>query len=129
MPLPHDLISVVIAASRGSASRSEGGPDRCGRGATFAAVAAARITPPLNGLVSISGVRQYDGYDAEQAMRNLLVPTMFVAADQDRNTYLDARTLFDAMPAKGVLLEVAGEQRARKAMSITASASVSTPNS
>ena len=72
-------------------------------GATFAAVAAARIAPPVNGLVSISGVRQYNGYDAEQALRNLLVPTMFVAADQDRNTYLDARTLFDAMPAKGVL--------------------------
>ncbi|GAA4263870.1 hypothetical protein GCM10022255_112330 [Dactylosporangium darangshiense] len=72
-------------------------------GATFAAVAAAQITPRVNGLVSISGVRQYGGYDAEPAMRNLLVPALFVAAEQDRNTYLDARTLFDAMPTKGVL--------------------------
>jgi pimeloyl-ACP methyl ester carboxylesterase len=71
-------------------------------GATFAAVAAARITPPVNGLVSLSGPRDYGGLDAEQAVHGLLVPAMFIAAELDDAARDDAKALFDAMPTRGV---------------------------
>jgi pimeloyl-ACP methyl ester carboxylesterase len=72
-------------------------------GATTAMVAAARITPPVDGLVSLSGARHYGGLDAEQAAHGLLVPAMFIAADGDADGRGDARALFDAMPTKGVI--------------------------
>jgi pimeloyl-ACP methyl ester carboxylesterase len=75
-------------------------------GATFAAVAAGRITPPVNGLVSLSGVRRYGGLDAEQAVHGLLVPAMFIAAEIDDAAREDAQALFDAMPTRGVAHEL-----------------------
>ena len=72
-------------------------------GATLAMVAAARINPPVAGLVSLSGHRLYGGLNAEQALNGLLVPAMFVAAELPDGDVEEAQALFDAMPAKGVL--------------------------
>jgi pimeloyl-ACP methyl ester carboxylesterase len=72
-------------------------------GATIATVAAARITPPVSGLVSLSAMRQWGGLDAEQAVPGLLVPAMFIAGDLDATARDDATALFDAMPIRGVL--------------------------
>jgi pimeloyl-ACP methyl ester carboxylesterase len=52
-------------------------------GATAALVAAARIRPPVSGVVSLSGPAAFGTVNAWRAMPRLRVPVLFVAADDE----------------------------------------------
>jgi pimeloyl-ACP methyl ester carboxylesterase len=75
-------------------------------GGTAVLVAAARIRPAVNGVLSLSGPARYNGLDAVQAVRRSRVPVRFVADRRDGAFADDARTLERAAAAKdkGILL-------------------------
>jgi pimeloyl-ACP methyl ester carboxylesterase len=70
-------------------------------GGIAAVVAAPRLRPPVQGVVSVSGPAAIEGQlDARPAAPRLRVPTLFVAAEQDQSPPYDfaaeARELHDA---------------------------------
>jgi pimeloyl-ACP methyl ester carboxylesterase len=67
-------------------------------GGTAAIAAAAEITPPVAGVVSLSGPEEYQGADAATAAAKLRVPVLFVAAEDDPPFDDAARTLYKAVP-------------------------------
>jgi len=66
------------------------------RGATAAVVAAATVTPPVAGVVSVSAPAVFDGEDARAAAARLKVPSLYLAAASDPGYPDAARSLYDA---------------------------------
>jgi pimeloyl-ACP methyl ester carboxylesterase len=64
-------------------------------GGTAVLSAAARIRPPVAGVVSLSGPSTFGGVDAMAAMRRLRVPVLLVAAADDHPFLEQARELRD----------------------------------
>jgi pimeloyl-ACP methyl ester carboxylesterase len=78
-------------------------------GGTAVLTAAARITPAVNGTVSLSAPARYRGLDAIRAVRRSRVPVRFFAARRDVRFADDARMLMKASKAKDkAILIVAG---------------------
>ena len=75
-------------------------------GGTAVLVAASRIRPAVDGVLSLSGPARYSGMDAVQAVRRSKVPVRFLADTKDGAFATDARTLEQAAVAKdkGILL-------------------------
>jgi len=75
-------------------------------GGTAVLVAASRIRPAVDGVLSLSGPARFSGMDAVQAVRRSRVPVRFVADRNDGAFATDARTLERAAVArdKGILL-------------------------
>jgi pimeloyl-ACP methyl ester carboxylesterase len=69
-------------------------------GGTAAIAAAARITPPVAGVVSLSGPEDYQGTDAAAAAARLRMPVLFVAAEDDPPFDDAARALYKAVPGR-----------------------------
>jgi pimeloyl-ACP methyl ester carboxylesterase len=69
-------------------------------GATSVLVAAASITPAVDGVVSLSAPARYYALDALRAVKRSRVPVRFVVGTQDTPFALDARTLMRAAVAK-----------------------------
>ncbi|MBB5873942.1 pimeloyl-ACP methyl ester carboxylesterase [Allocatelliglobosispora scoriae] len=63
--------------------------------------AAAAITPPVDGVVSVSGAPTWTGIDPLAAAGKLAVPALFLCAKGDA-AFADAATAFDAAVPKGV---------------------------
>jgi dienelactone hydrolase len=78
-------------------------------GGTAVLVAAARIRPPVAGVVSVSGAADFGDMDARAAVARLRVPALFMAAREDRPFPADARGLYRATATSDKrLLVVAG---------------------
>jgi pimeloyl-ACP methyl ester carboxylesterase len=78
-------------------------------GGTAALVAAARIRPPVAGVVSVSGAADFGDMDARTSMARLRVPALFMAAREDRPFPAAARGLYQAAATSDKrLLVVAG---------------------
>ncbi len=75
-------------------------------GATAVLVGAAAIQPAVDGVVSLSAPAHFSSVDAEEAVRRLAVPMLFVAGDQDDPFDDDAQTLFSASVAREKQLEL-----------------------
>jgi pimeloyl-ACP methyl ester carboxylesterase len=67
-------------------------------GGTAVIAAAAEITPPVAGVVSLSGPEEYQGTDAAAAAPKLRMPVLFVAAEDDPPFDDAARALYQAVP-------------------------------
>ncbi|HZQ64672.1 MAG TPA: alpha/beta fold hydrolase [Gaiellaceae bacterium] len=78
-------------------------------GGTAVLVAAASITPAVDGVVSLSGPARYRGLDALRAVRTLRVPVRFAVARADRPFAADAVALLKATATKDkAIYRVAG---------------------
>jgi esterase/lipase len=69
-------------------------------------VAAADLTPPVSGVVSLSGPRSFVLLDAEKAVRRMQVPVLFAAAEFDDPFQVDARALYEAAASSEKRLEI-----------------------
>lgn len=69
-------------------------------GATAVLVAASKIVPSVDGVVSLSAPSRYNGLDAVRAVRRSSVPVRFVVAKADRSFASDAQALMRAAAAK-----------------------------
>jgi pimeloyl-ACP methyl ester carboxylesterase len=88
-------------------------------GATAVLTAAARITPVVKGVVSLSGPAQYRGLNALSAVRRSRVPVRFLAARRDTRFASDARTLMKASKAKDkALMLVAGARHGSSVLDV-----------
>lgn len=67
-------------------------------GATMSVVAAAAITPPLQGVVAVSPPLTFDGVDAERAAPHLGSPALFIAGESDGDYDVYAEELSEATP-------------------------------
>ncbi len=67
-------------------------------GATAVLTAAPQFGDTLAGVISLSGPSSYGSLDAEEAVAQLRVPMLFVAADGDGRFPQDALYLFRAAP-------------------------------
>jgi pimeloyl-ACP methyl ester carboxylesterase len=65
-------------------------------GGTASLVAATEIEPPVDAVVALSAPREFTGLDADRAVRELDVPTLFVAGKDEVPFAADARALFRA---------------------------------
>jgi Dienelactone hydrolase family len=65
-------------------------------GGTAVLVAAARIRPPVAGVVSLSGAAVFAGMDARAAVARFRVPALFIAARRDGPFAAAARGLYEA---------------------------------
>jgi pimeloyl-ACP methyl ester carboxylesterase len=65
-------------------------------GGTAVLAAAARISPPVAGVVSLSGPATFEGLDARAAVAGLRVPVLLVASADDHPFVDDARALYRA---------------------------------
>ncbi len=61
--------------------------------------AAARLEPPVQGVISLSAPQSWVRIDGLAAARQLRVPALFVAAEEDGDFDLDAQALYDAAAA------------------------------
>jgi len=79
-------------------------------GGTAVLVAASRIHPSVDGVVSLSGPARYSGLDALAAVKRSHVPVRFLADRKDASFALDAQRLYRAAAAKdkGIRLFAAG---------------------
>jgi len=75
-------------------------------GGTAAIEAAAEITPPVAGVVSLSGPEEYQGADAATAAPKLRVPVLFIAAADDPPFADAARALYKTVPGRDKKLVV-----------------------
>jgi len=69
-------------------------------GGTAVLDAAARVQPPVAGVVGISAPENFQGADAYGAVRALTVPVLFVAARYDEEYARYAQALYDACTSK-----------------------------
>jgi dienelactone hydrolase len=69
-------------------------------GGTAVLVAASEITPPVDGVVSLSGPTYFRGLNAVQAVRRSRVPVRFLVTRGERRFALDATYLMRAAAAK-----------------------------
>jgi pimeloyl-ACP methyl ester carboxylesterase len=77
-------------------------------GGTAVLSAAARIHPPVAGVVSLSGPASFQGVDAGAAVTRLRVPVLLVAAADDHPFVDDARAMYRAAPVGDKRLLVVG---------------------
>jgi pimeloyl-ACP methyl ester carboxylesterase len=77
-------------------------------GGTAVLSAAARIRPPVAGVVSLSGPAAFQGVDAGAAVARLRVPVLLVAAADDHPFVDDARAMYRAAPVGDKRLLVVG---------------------
>lgn len=68
-------------------------------GATMSIVAAAAITPPVDGVIALSPPVTFDGVNAEKAAPSLKSPALYVAGDTDGDYEVYAKAINDATPA------------------------------
>jgi pimeloyl-ACP methyl ester carboxylesterase len=68
-------------------------------GATMSVVAAAAITPPVDGVIALSPPVTFDGVNAEKAAPSLKSPALYVAGDADGDYAVYARAISEATPA------------------------------
>jgi dienelactone hydrolase len=102
--MDHDVVGAVrIVRRRGATTVVLAGSSM---GATAVLVGAARATPDVDGVVSLSAPTHISTVNAEQAVRELSVPTVFMAAEDDDPFDDDARTLFEASAAREKRLEL-----------------------
>jgi pimeloyl-ACP methyl ester carboxylesterase len=67
-------------------------------GGTAALAAAAQITPPVAGVVSLSGPEGFRGADADAAAPKLRMPVLFIVGSDDPPFTDAARALYRAVP-------------------------------
>jgi pimeloyl-ACP methyl ester carboxylesterase len=67
-------------------------------GATMSIVAAAAITPPVQGVVAVSPPKQFDSVAADRAAPSLHVPALYIAGNADGDYAVYARQLEEATP-------------------------------
>jgi pimeloyl-ACP methyl ester carboxylesterase len=67
-------------------------------GGTAALAAAAQITPPVAGVVSLSGPEGFRGADADAAAPKLRMPVLFIVGSDDPPFTDAAKTLYQAVP-------------------------------
>jgi pimeloyl-ACP methyl ester carboxylesterase len=77
-------------------------------GGTAVLSAAARIRPPVAGVVSLSGPASFQGVDAGAAVARLRVPVLLVAAADDHPFVDDARAMYRAAQVGDKRLLVVG---------------------
>jgi predicted alpha/beta-hydrolase family hydrolase len=68
-------------------------------GATMSVVAAAAITPPVDGVIALSPPVTFDGVNAEKAAPSLKSPALYVAGETDGDYEVYAKSINDATPA------------------------------
>jgi alpha-beta hydrolase superfamily lysophospholipase len=102
--MDHDVVGAVrTLRARGARTVVLAGSSM---GATAVLVGAAAARPPVDGVVSLSAPTHISTVDAEEAVRSLIVPTVFAAAELDDPFDDDALTLFNASAARDRRLEV-----------------------
>jgi dienelactone hydrolase len=67
-------------------------------GATMSIVAAAAITPPLDGVVAVSPPPTFDGVNAERAAVELKTPALYIAGEGDGDYDVYAEEISEATP-------------------------------
>jgi predicted alpha/beta-hydrolase family hydrolase len=79
-------------------------------GATMSIVAAAAITPPVQGVIALSPPLQFDGVNAERAAPSLRTPALYVAGDEDGDYEVYARQINQATPValRNLMVESVG---------------------
>ncbi len=93
----YDVLGAIRALrSRGATSIVLGGGSL---GAAAVLSGAARANPPVNGVFSLSSPSQYERINVLGAVGALLVPTLFVATEEDEPFITDARALYNACAA------------------------------
>ena len=75
-------------------------------GAGAVVVVAAQMQPPVQGVISLSAPLQVWDFDISEAARQLQVPVLFVAAEDDGEFPNDARSLYGESSAPGKQLLV-----------------------
>ncbi|WP_426506736.1 alpha/beta hydrolase family protein [Dactylosporangium sp. McL0621] len=88
----HGAVSVVLIGAS--------------RGGTAVLVAAARLTPPAAGVVSVSGVAEYMYENAVQAVPRLTMPVLYLVAKDDSPAADDAQAMYAATPGERRTLSV-----------------------
>lgn len=78
-------------------------------GGTAVLVAASRIKPPVNGVVSLSGPARYNGLDGVRAVRRSRVPVRFIADREDGAFASDARALLEASASRDKALYITAD--------------------
>ena len=68
-------------------------------GGTAVVAAAAQVTPPIAGVISLSAPSTYAGVNAADQARNLAVPVLYAVAEDDPQFVGSARAMFDNTPA------------------------------
>lgn len=68
-------------------------------GGTAVLAAAPHITPPVAGVISLSGPALFQGVDARAAVPGLTVPVLYAACQNDEDYANDAAALYAATPA------------------------------
>src|SRR5215468_8217054 len=80
-------------------------------GATMSVVAAAAITPPVDGVIALSPPLSFDGVNAEKAAPSLKTPALFIAGELDGDYPSYAKSIEGAAPVEyRELLIVTGAQ-------------------
>jgi hypothetical protein len=77
------------------------------KGGTAVLSAGAKATPPVDGVISLSGPASFERISAQAVMEGYPVPVLFMAARDDRPFAGDAQRLFDACTQsdKGLLIQ------------------------
>jgi pimeloyl-ACP methyl ester carboxylesterase len=93
----HGVLSVVLIGAS--------------MGGNASLVAAPRVMPPVNGVISLSAPVDYDGLDASGAAPKLSVPALYIAGAREAKYADAARTLYAATPGDTkTLLLASGDQ-------------------
>ena len=69
-------------------------------GGTAVLSAATRVSPPVAGVVSLSGPAEYQGVDAKAALSRLRVPVLLAASADDYPFAGDARAMYRVAPVQ-----------------------------
>ncbi|NUP46502.1 MAG: alpha/beta hydrolase [Catenulispora sp.] len=78
-------------------------------GGTAVLAAAGEISPPVQGVVSLSGPSDYGPADALAAVKTFQVPVSYFAAGKDTEFATDAQTMFDATTEKDKALKIVAD--------------------
>jgi pimeloyl-ACP methyl ester carboxylesterase len=113
----------VEAAARFARERGATGVVLVGasRGGTAVLVAASRLDPPATAVLSLSGVDEYAGESAIQAVPRLTAPVLFLAATGDGSFPTMAKAMYDATPGdRRSLVVVPGQVHGTALLTINA---------
>ncbi len=100
---PDARLDVDVVAAAGELRQR--GADRIvlvgsSMGGTAVLAAATEISPPVAGVVSLSGPAEFHGVDAAAALPRLRAPVLFVASADDQPFADDARAMYRAAPVR-----------------------------
>jgi pimeloyl-ACP methyl ester carboxylesterase len=76
------------------------------RGGTAVLVAATTVKPPPKAVISLSAPAVFNRDDAGSVVAQLAVPTLFVAAEDDTNFAVDARSMYERTPPNLATLKI-----------------------